>query len=330
MEKGIAAVSGNAKDSGIAIKKVAIAGMGLIGGSIAMALKKRTKGIEIIGIDRDAEIMNSALSMGIIDRSFYNKPEDLKGVQLLVIAVPVGAIESVMEGLLPHLPHDCIITDVTSVKRKAIISITKMLETGQIFVGGHPMAGSEKSGIAAARADLFENAAYVLTPTGGEPEAVIRFIEEYVRLLGARPVIMDPERHDQLVAMVSHMPYIAAICLNLAVSILDSTGDAKALAAGGFRDITRVASSDTWLWSEICTENRDELLKVINVFREQLCCIEHLIVDGQASRVERFLKTAKAFRDTIPNALASGKNQMTGSTKGGRSNGRSGEETKPA
>jgi prephenate dehydrogenase len=330
MEKGIDAVCDNAKDPGIAINKVAIAGLGLIGGSIAMALKKRKVGIEIVGIDRNTGIMSSAIGMGIIDSSFNNKPEDLEGVQLLVIAVPVGAIESVLEGLLPYLPHDCVITDVASVKRRAITSITKMLEAGQVFVGGHPMAGSEKSGIAAAREDLFENAAYVLTPTGGEPEAVIRFVEGYVRLLGARPVIMTPEQHDRLVAMISHMPYIAAVCLNLAVSSMDSTGDAKSLAAGGFRDITRVASSDAGLWAGICIENRDALIEVIKVFREQLCCVEHLINDGRADVVENILQTAKAFRDTIPNPLTYGQNNMCCSTKCGRPNGWPEGETKPA
>jgi prephenate dehydrogenase len=330
MEKGIDAFRGNAKGPGIAINKVAIAGLGLIGGSIAMALKERGMGIEIVGIDRNTGFLNSALGMGIIDRSFNNKPGDLEGVQLLVIAVPVGAMESVLEGLLPYLPHDCVITDVASVKRRAITSMTKMLEAGQVFVGGHPMAGSEKSGIAAARADLFDNAAYVLTPTGSEPDAVIRFIEGYVRLLGARPVIMTPEQHDRLVAMISHMPYIAAICLNLAVSNMDSSGDAKVLAAGGFRDITRVASSDAGLWAGICIENRDALIEVIKVFREQLCCVEHLINDGRADGVENILQMAKAFRDTIPNPLTYGQNSMCCSKRGSGPNGWPENGTKPA
>jgi prephenate dehydrogenase len=282
------------------LKKVAIIGLGLIGGSIGLALKRRMADLEIVGTDIDGTTLKKAVELGAVDCAVSNVQEDLAGVQLVVLAVPLGSVNEAFSAIAPYLPEGCVITDVASVKCSAIKMIEGALPRGTYYIGGHPMAGSEKCGIEAADPFLLEDAVYVLTPRGGEPREVMDTLESFIKMLGARPFILEPERHDFLVAMISHMPYLAAVCLNLAVSKMDGSGEALILAAGGFRDITRVASSHPGMWSGICEGNREALLQVITVFQEELSRLQHLIDKGEWDCMQECLEKAKAVRDTIP------------------------------
>jgi len=285
----------------IKLEKVIIIGLGVIGGSIGLALKRNNAAKEVVGMDTDEKTLQKALELGAIDRISCNIEKELCSTQLVILSTHLSAIDKVLHKIAPYLPKGCIVTDVTSVKCRAIKIIKDILPEGIHYVGGHPMAGSEKTGIEAAEPFLFQNAIYVLTPSGQEPQDVVDTLKFFVRMLDAKPILLEPERHDLLAAMVSHMPYLAATCLNLTVSRMDETGEAFALAASGFRDTTRIASSHPGMWADICTENREALLKVLTSFQEILSNLQHIIADKQRDVLLQNLEEAKNIRDEIPN-----------------------------
>ncbi|MBZ4688341.1 MAG: Prephenate dehydrogenase [Clostridiales bacterium] len=281
-------------------KKVVIIGLGLIGGSIGLALKRRDFAREIVGIDKDSNILQKALELGAIDKAVDDASVDLRGAELMILAVHLDAIERVLKKVAPFIPKGCIVTDVTSVKEKAIEIIENMLPKDVYFIGGHPMAGSERGGIEAADPFLFENAIYVLTPGKNNSGGIVDTMKTFIKTLGAKPLILDPKRHDFLVALISHMPHIVAASLNLTVAELDRSNEALALAAGGFRDTTRIASSHPEMWSSICTGNSVELSRVLTAIRDVLARFQQLIEHGEQDQLKNCLEEAKRIRDSLP------------------------------
>lgn len=282
-------------------KKVAVAGLGLMGGSIGLALKRRQAAERIVGIDIDENAARTALELGAVDEIISDFKEGFQDTEILVLAVHLDAIEDVLVSLKPYLPPDCIVTDIASVKGRAIEVVKNLLPPEVVFIGGHPMTGSEDSGIENADTFLYENAIYVLTPSGDEPHDSLEKLKRFIDILGAKPLILDPGRHDFLVAMVSHMPHLVASTLNLAVSETESSDEAFALAAGGFRDTTRVASSHPEMWAGICVNNSFSLLKAISIFQDRLHRIESLIKEKNKELLKEELDKAKKARDSIPN-----------------------------
>lgn len=273
-------------------KKIAIIGLGLIGGSVGLALKRKGVGSEIIGVDQEA-IVARAQEIGAIDRGF-DKGLLAKGVgqaDLVIVAVPIGEILSLIPHIAAMVKPGALVTDVGSTKRKIMGLAQRVFPPGKYFLGGHPMAGSERSGIEAADPFLFENTIYVLSPSGKLPEKIIDDYAQLLERIGAKVVLMDALTHDQIAAGVSHLPQLLAVALvNLIGRLNDQNPFYLKMAAGGFRDMTRIASSPFELWEDICETNQQEIIRFINLFIEELSSLRKLI--GSAELEAKFTQAA--------------------------------------
>ena len=270
-----------------------IAGVGLIGGSLALGLRQRGLVGHVIGYDASPEALQEALALGVIDEARASMGEWLRDADLVVLAAPVKVLPALARELAPFIGTHTVVTDVGSVKA----SIAAELEALGVkqFVPGHPMAGSERGGVQNASAALLENAVWVLTPTETTPLTALSRVRRMVEALGAAPVVMPPEAHDQLVATISHLPYLASLALTHMVARDERL---SLLAAGGFRDLTRVASGDPRMSRDMVVENRSALREAIGRFVRQL---EHLA--ETLDQPEELLAAAtegKRTRDSLP------------------------------
>lgn len=283
---------------------VAIVGIGLIGGSLGMALRSRGLASRVVGIARREETLRDALAVGAIDAG----TTDLAGVEdaeLVVLATPVLSIPPLVERMAPRLRAGALVTDVGSTKNLLMQRLPPLLPPGVDLVGGHPMAGSEKGGVRAGREDLFEGAIYVLTRAAStRPESVER-LARLVRRLGATPVEMDPALHDAAVARISHLPHV------IAAALADSVGHAPAgeagvplevlrlLIAGGFRSATRIAASPPEMWRDICLTNREAILASLADFEASLARFRAALESGDPNAVLEAFDRGKRARDSL-------------------------------
>ena len=270
-----------------------IAGVGLIGGSLALGLRQRGLVGRVIGYDASPEALQEALALGVIDEARASAGEWLRVADLVVLAAPVKVLTLLARELAPFISPHTVVTDVGSVKA----SIAAELESLGVkqFVPGHPMAGSERGGVQNASAALLENAVWVLTPTETTPLTALSRVRRMVEGLGAAPVVMPPDAHDQLVATISHLPYLASLALTHMVARDERL---SLLAAGGFRDLTRVASGDPRMSRDMVVENRGALREAVGRFIRQL---EHLA--ETLDQPEELLAAAtegKRTRDSLP------------------------------
>jgi len=276
--------------------RIALIGTGLIGGSIALALRARDPNLPIIGTDRDPAQSALAVDRGALSEAASSAAEAVRDADLVLLAVPTAAMDETVRSIAPHLAPGALVTDVASVKGPIATLAREALPESVVFVGGHPMAGSERGGMAHADPLLFENAVYVLTPAGGappDPRAV--WLAEGV---GARPVVMAPDRHDAVVAAVSHLPQLAAVAL---VENASGVGvDALALAAGGFRDMTRIASSPFGMWGGILSANRDAVLGALDAYAGRLVALREAVAAGSLGAVHQSFEAAAETRGAIP------------------------------
>ena len=279
-------------------ERAAVLGVGLIGGSLALAMKERSVAGQVNGHDSDAASLREACRLGVVDRAFDRAAEAALGADLVVVATPVGYTAAILRELAPCLAPGVLVTDVGSTKA-AVVDQARRLVPGW-FVGGHPMAGSEKGGVAAANPYLFENAYYLLTPTGETNPAALEAAKGLVRALGARAVVLDPLEHDQLVALISHLPHLVAAALVNTAAASHRAGRALPLAAGGFRDTTRIASGPPAVWRDIFLSNRQALGAALRVFREQLELLERAVDDADAGTVAELLARARTVRESLP------------------------------
>ncbi|HZA13188.1 MAG TPA: prephenate dehydrogenase/arogenate dehydrogenase family protein [Myxococcaceae bacterium] len=261
---------------------VGIAGLGLIGGSLGLAL--RASGTEVLGFDVDPSVVQGALSRGAISRGSAN-PHALTGAAVVFLAAPLHQLVEVGRALAPHLSRGCVVVDVGSVKAALVPQLERALAPPLNFVGGHPMFGADARGIDAADAALVEGAPFVLTPTERTDAAAIDAVEELVQRLGMRPLRMSPEEHDQRVAAVSHLVYLAGAALIRAAPNLE-------VAGSGFRDATRPAAAPEAMWVEILRLNRQPILAAARRFAEEM---EQLLsLDGEP--LQRALSEARRRR----------------------------------
>jgi prephenate dehydrogenase len=281
-------------------KRIAILGLGLIGGSLAFRLKNR--GHYVTGFDVDADRAGTALHLGAIDAMEPSPTTAVQGCDVVFIATPVGVIAETVEQIMPHVGLGTIVSDVGSVKRPIMESISNM-GPPFAFIGGHPMAGREQGGIAAADPNLFENAVYVLTPPSAmaQPKALAVLQDLIQRDLGANVTVMEAGVHDEIVAAVSHMPHVAAAAI---VNALGQTAEkipkALALAAGGFRDTTRIASGSPELWADICLHNCASVLRSIAYLQDQLEGVQEALLTQDARGLEEFFGKARDLRAEVP------------------------------
>ncbi len=280
-------------------KKIAIVGMGLIGGSVGMAIRKNRLG-EVIGVARRKESIREAVKIGAVDKGTTDIAEGVRNSDLVIIAVPVGAISKIVKTAIPHLKSGCIITDVGSTKQKIVMAMEKLLPQNIYFVGSHPLAGSEKSGIEAASSTLFKNAACILTPCRRSSPRSINSIKNFWKALGMKVMIMNPEEHDSLLALTSHLPHLAAAGLvNLIGDFKKKDKRILSLIASGFRDTTRIAASSPILWEDICMSNKGKIVSSLKMYRGLLLRIEKSIRAGDSTSLMKFLKKGKKLRDEL-------------------------------
>lgn len=277
------------------IRRISIIGLGLIGGSMGRALSE--KGYEITGIDKDRTTLEQGLKLGAASRVTQDLKAGLADAQVVVLAVPVGAAAGLIRSISPYLQPGVIVSDVGSVKTNLVELAATMLPAGVEFVGGHPMAGTEQAGIAGANPLLFNDAFYVITPGVNCSPRSVEIITELVRILGAVPVIMDCVKHDRAVATLSHLPHLVAVALAQAARCLEKEQPGSLnLAAGSFRDGTRVAESSPVMWQEVCLANKEMILGSLQTFREQLNKLERAVRNETGEVIHQAFDEAGGIR----------------------------------
>ena len=280
-------------------EKIGFIGLGLIGGSIAKAIHRIHPDITLIAYDIDAEALSLALAEQVISQGFQEITEDFAGCRYIFLCAPVQKNSQLLRAISKFAGERCIITDVGSVKTPIHQEISNT-RIAPYFIGGHPMAGSEKSGYEHASSYLLENAYYILTPSAEiRPQTVTEF-QEFIRSLGAIAMVLDYQEHDYITAAISHLPHILAYSLvNLVKSIDDESETMKTVAAGGFRDITRIASSSPVMWQQICLSNKTQIIKLIDLFMDSLADMKDQIADSCDRKLFDFFQDAKDYRDSI-------------------------------
>jgi prephenate dehydrogenase len=283
------------------LNQITIIGLGLIGGSFGLALNKKGQIPTIVGYDLNIASVQKAVAMGAVHWGTLSLKLAVQDADLVIMAVPVGQIKKTSLSILNFLKEGCVIFDVGSTKENLIKEISTILPPHISFIGGHPMAGSERAGISGAKDYLFENAIYVITPKAEEkPESLGKALY-VIELIGAKPKIMSPEIHDQAVAGISHLPYLVAVSLVQTVAELErKIPDAPILAAGGFRDTTRIAGGDAVMWRDISLSNQKNLIKMIDSFQKQLEKVKEYLIKGSGDQLEKLFLSSKALREKIP------------------------------
>lgn len=278
--------------------QVTLIGAGLLGGSLGLALQKHGLTKRVVAYVRRAGSVSEALSLKIATAATQDLAEAVREADLVIITTPIAQMKPLAETLLPAMRSGAIVTDVGSVKATVVEALEPMFATRGIhFVGSHPMAGGEKIGMAHARADLFENAVSVITPTAATSPSALRSVDELWKGVGCNTLLMSPERHDDLVSRSSHLPHVVAAELASYVLSPAHSKEQAQLCAGGFRDTTRVASGSPEMWRDICMANQKNLTRVLGVFIESLQEFQHTLATGDAAGVEEFFHKAKERRD---------------------------------
>ncbi len=280
------------------LNKVVICGVGLIGGSFALALKVAGAAKEIVGLGRTQAPLEEALRLGVIDRIAADWADGLRGADLVLLGMPVGQMAPVMAALVPQLGPGTLVTDGGSTKSDVVAAARAAFgaKIGQ-FVPGHPIAGAEKSGVAAAKADLYQGKRVVLTPLPENRAADVRKVRAAWEVCGARVAELSAEEHDRVFAAVSHLPHLLAFALVHDLAVRDNADQLFGFAAGGFRDFTRIASSHPEMWRDICLANRAALLTELDAYMTELLRTRMLLASGDGEALEAMFATARARRD---------------------------------
>jgi prephenate dehydrogenase len=284
-------------------KHVAIIGVGLIGGSLGLVLKHAQLADCIVGIGRRVENLKTAVELGAIDRYVADAAEGVRGADLVVLATPVDMYERHLKEWGHHLSAGAIVTDVGSVKGRLVEQAEGLLPDSVRFVGGHPIAGREKTGAAAGSVNLFQGARCILTPTARTDRQAMAIIRDLWQAAGSRVSTMDPFEHDRILGAVSHLPHVAAFSL---INALVEMGqgmipelDLLSYAGGGLRDTTRIAASSPEMWRDIFLWNRENLVTMIGQYEQQLQHLKQLISLGDGPGIEKALDDAKQAREQL-------------------------------
>ncbi len=281
-------------------KRLTIVGVGLIGGSLARALRRAGKRIEIIGYGRNHLNLQRALELGVIDRFETRIADAVRDADMIVVAVPVGVIGRVLREMVPHISADAVITDVGSTKASVIRDARSALgEALPVFVPGHPVAGNERRGVEASTAGLFEDRAVLLTPVVETRPVALARVRAMWQATGARVIDMDAEHHDRILAATSHLPHVLAYTLVDALARMDDSEEIFNYAAGGFRDFTRIASSDPLMWRDICLANSEAIAAVLVEYQRHLDAALQAIRRGDGETLMALFERAKAIRDRV-------------------------------
>jgi prephenate dehydrogenase len=286
------------------IRRLCIVGVGLIGGSLARALRAAGACAEVVGCSRNAGHLQEAVDLGVIDRFETNIGRAVTGADMVVVAVPLGATETVLRGMIGHLADDAVITDVGSAKGSVVEAARAVFgEVPATLVPGHPIAGTEKSGVGASFAELFLNRLVILTPLPETRASALGLVRAMWEQTGANVVEMEVEHHDEVLAATSHLPHMLAYVLVDTLARMDDREEIFRYAAGGFRDFTRIASSDPVMWKDICLNNRTAILDMIRRFQTELDSLAESIRTRHDEALWQTFKRAKAARDRFAERL---------------------------
>ena len=283
-------------------KTIGFIGLGLIGGSIAKAIRAYHPEVRMMAYMRSQDTLKLAVEEGIIDTACTEVGADFTACDLIFLCAPVSTNARYLEQLKPILPKTCLLTDVGSTKTDIHEKVAALGLTDQ-FIGGHPMAGSEKTGYENSKAHLIENAYYIITPGEGVPSDTITDFVELVSSLKALPLVLDYRQHDFITACVSHLPHLIASSLVELVKDLDGPEELmKRIAAGGFKDITRIASSSPDMWEQICMTNAENILRALDHYQQQLSRLRAELIGKEAGKIHDFFAASRDYRNSIPEA----------------------------
>ncbi len=280
------------------IKRLCIIGVGLIGGSLARSLRQAGGVAEVVGSSRRKENLERAVSLGVIDRFDTDPAQAVKGADMVLVAVPLGSMESVFRAMAPGLSAEAVVTDAGSAKGSVIAAARSALGGALAnLVPGHPIAGTEQSGVEASFAELFQRRRVILTPIAETRRAATKRVRAMWEQTGAEVVEMDAAHHDEILAATSHLPHVLAYSLVDALARMEDRVEIFRYAAGGFRDFTRIASSEPTMWHDICLANRSAILDVLARFQEDLDKLTVAIRDGDGAFIQEVFRRAKDARD---------------------------------
>ncbi len=279
------------------INRLCIIGVGLIGGSLGLALKEAGKVGEVVGVDQDPDNLEDALRLGLIDRGEMDVVQGVMGADIVVFAAPVGALPFIFRSLQPVWDSEVVYTDTGSTKGDVIANLVEIFGgVPKNFIPGHPIAGAERSGARSASGDLFKGRRVILTPLATASSKALQTVENLWHLVGSQVHEMEPVHHDQVLAATSHLPHVLAFVLTAMLGRKDEKQDIFQYAAGGFRDFTRIASSDPKMWLDICFANRDEIISLIEAYRDALGDTADYLKNGDAEPLLKLFQDARAAR----------------------------------
>lgn len=282
------------------IRKLALIGTGLIGGSLSLALKKAKSVEEVWGYSRNEKNLQKGVELGVLDQYSLELKEVVKEADMVVLAVPVGVMESYFQQLAPIITESCVLTDVGSAKSEIMHFAKTYLPVAYTgFVPGHPIAGTENSGIESGLSDLFQDRKVILTPNENTNHAAIDVVSSMWQTCGANIELMSAEHHDQVFAATSHLPHVLAFSLVNKLSAMEDSIEIFKYAAGGFRDFTRIASSDPLMWKDICIQNKQSILQVLGQYMTELSSMSAKIEASDEEQLLEYFMRAKNRRDEL-------------------------------
>lgn len=286
------------------IDRLVIFGVGLIGGSLALALRAAGAVSEVVGCSRSAANLEEAQRLGVVDRWTTDPVQACEGADVGVLAVPLGSMQGLSQAIADHWPAQAVLTDVGSSKQAVIDAVRAGFgRLPRNFVAGHPIAGTERSGVGAAFGTLFQNRLVILTPADETSPLASERVAEMWRATGARVEFMTPAHHDHVLAATSHLPHVLAFALVESLARMSESDEIFHYAAGGFRDFTRIASSDPVVWRDICLANREAIVEMLDRFKGDLEGLREAIARGDGAELETRFGFAKEARDRFSNSM---------------------------
>ena len=285
----------------VPFKKIALIGLGLIAGSMAHATRRAGIDAQIVGTARSADTRAIAREIGLVNQVTETAVEAVHDADLVVLAVPVGAMEHIAQEIAPHLKPGAIVTDVGSVKGKICETVAPLLPDTVHFIPGHPLAGTEHSGPRSGFAALFDNRWNLLTPMPGTDPASVAALRAYWEALGAKVDIMDPQHHDLVLAVTSHAPHLIAYTMVGVADDLSRVTDSEVIefSAAGFRDFTRIAASDPTMWRDVFLNNKEATLEILGRFTEELFALQRAIRTEDGDHLHAYFTRTRAIRRGI-------------------------------
>ncbi len=284
----------------MSIQNVAIIGLGLLGGSIGLAVQALAPGITTAGFDQDADVRDAAQARGLVANVCGSAAEAVRDADLIILCVPVGAMEAAANALADHAPAHAIISDVGSSKQSVAEALARALP-GRTIIPAHPVAGTEQSGPEAGFATLFANRWCILTPPDGADTAAIEALSAFWSKLGSNVEIMDAEHHDLVLAVTSHIPHLIAFTIVGTASDLEDVTQSEVIkySAGGFRDFTRIAASDPVMWRDVFLSNKGAVLEMLGRFTEDLTALQRAIRSGDGDTLHELFDRTRAIRRAV-------------------------------